>query len=727
MTWSLLLLLAPAAGHVSFRNEVMAVLSRAGCNSGPCHGNLNGKGGFKLSLRGQDAEFDFDALTRGALGRRIDRHGPGASLLLAKATMAVPHEGGQRFPRSGQEYALLRDWIAQGAKLDSGRTVRPVRLAVSPRDVVLFGGDRVRLKATATFSDGSKRDVTPLACFEVSNLSATVAPDGTVRRLADGEPTILVRYLHTQAVARVAFVPARPGFVWKQPPEANYIDRLVHKRLRALRAEPSPPCTDGEFIRRASLDACGILPTPAETRRFLADRRPDKRARLIDALLTRPEFADYWALKWADLLRVEEKVLDVRGTRAFHGWVRRAILDGKPLNTFARELIAGRGSSYSDPPSNYYRALRDPYARAEATAQVFLGVRIQCARCHNHPFDRWTQDDYHRFAATFARVQYRVVENNRRDRLDKHEFVGEQIIYQDRSSELKHPASGDVLAPRFLGADAPKVKPGGDRLSLLADWVARPDNPFFARAQANRVWQHLIGRGLVDPGDDFRDSNPPLSEELLAALAADLVESKFSLRHLVHRIMNSHTYQRSAAPTASNRDDRTGLSRALVRPLQAEVLLDAAAQVCGVRPRFPNVPRGTRAVQVPGVGADNRRRPRSDSERFLSAFGKPVRSLSCECERNEGPTLAQALQMLTGPLLDAMLTRPDNVLGKRLDASKDVSALLDELYLAALCRPPSRAEREAALALIARSKGRRAGLEDLLWSLLNAKEFLLRR
>jgi hypothetical protein len=726
MTWSLLLLLAHADQPVSFRNEVMAVLSRAGCNSGPCHGNLNGKGGLKLSLRGQDADFDFDALTRGALGRRIDTHSPTASLILAKATMAQPHEGGQRFPRSGQEYALLRDWIAQGAKLDPATSVRPVRLAVSPHDTVLHGGDRVRLRVTATFSDGSKRDVTKLACFEVSNLSAAVGPDGTVRRLAHGEPTILVRYLHTQAVARVAFMPNRPGFVWKDRPEANYIDRHVHKRLKALHVEPSPPCTDSEFIRRASLDACGILPTASETKRFLADTRTDKRARLIDALLKRPEFADFWALKWADLLRIEEKVLDVRGTRVFHGWVRRAILDDRPLDAFARELIAGRGSSYSDPPSNYYRALREPYARAEATAQVFLGVRIQCAKCHNHPFDRWTQDDYHRFASTFARVQYRVLENNRRDKLDKHEFAGEQIVYQDRTSELKHPVSGDVLAPRFLGEDAPAVKPGGDRLTLLAEWATRADNPFFARAQANRVWQHLIGRGLVDPGDDFRDSNPPLSEELLAALAKDLAQHRFSLRHLVRRVMNSHTYQRSAAPTATNRDDETGLSRAIIRPLQAEVLLDAAAQVCGVRPRFPNVPRGTRAVQLPGVGAD-RRRKKSDSERFLAAFGKPVRSLSCECERNDDSTLAQALQMLTGPVLDSMLTKPDNVLGKRLDATKEDRAVLDELYLAALCRYPTKAEREAALALIARARGRRAGLEDVLWCLLNAKEFLLRR
>ncbi len=721
-----LLLLLHAAEPASFRNEVMAVLSRAGCASGACHGNLNGKGGFKLSLRGEDADFDHATLTRDALARRIDVHRPTASLILAKATMALPHEGGQRFAPSSPEASLLRRWIAEGARLDA--PPGPVRLTVAPAESVLFDPDQsVRLTVTASFADGTTRDVTRLACFEPSTLTAAVSPDGTVRRLTHGEAAVLVRYLDTRATARVAFLPSRPTSGWKEPPEANDIDRHANARLRQHRTEPSPPCTDGEFIRRASLDACGTLPTPAETRAFLADTRPDKRARLIDSLLKRPAFADFWALKWADLLRVEEKTLDARGVRHFHGWIRRSILDGKPLDVFARELIAGRGSSYSHPPSNYYRALRDPYARAEATAQVFLGVRLQCAKCHNHPFDRWTQTDYHRFAATFARVQYRVLENNRKDRLDSHEFDGEQIIYQDREGELKHPVSKAALAPRFLGADAPDVKPGGDRLSLLAEWATRPDNPFFARAQANRIWQHLIGRGLVDPGDDFRESNPPVSEPLLAALAADLVASKFDLRSLIRRIMTSHTYQRSSAPTATNRDDETGLARALIRPLQAEVLFDAAASVCGTRPRLPGLPAGARAVQMPGIGAQGRRASRTDGERFLAAFGKPVRSLSCECERNEDSTLAQALQMLTGPALDAMLTREENVLGKRLAGGASDAEILDELYLAALSRAPSKTERAAALALIARSKDRRSGLEDVMWSLLNAKEFLLRR
>jgi hypothetical protein len=359
---------------------------------------------------------------------------------------------------------------------------------------------------------------------------------------------------------------------------------------------------------------------------------------------------------------------------------------------------------------------------------VFLGVRLQCAKCHNHPFDRWTQTDYHRFGAFFARVQYRVLENNRKDKLDKHEFDGEQIIYQDRTSELKHPVSGDVLKPALLGAELANFSERSDRLALLADWVAKPDNPFFARAQANRVWQHLMGRGIVDPGDDFRDSNPPINPELLDALAKELARSKFDLRQLVRTIMTSRTYQSSATPNDSNRDDESNFSRALVRPLQAEQLFDAIAQVVGSRPRFEGFPTDTRAVQLPGVVVSQRRRGRktSEAEKFLAVFGKPVRSLSCECERGDDSTLAQAFQLITGETLNVLLAKPDNRLGKLIDAGRSDAQILDELYLAALCRLPTEVERKAALRLIARGE-RRAALEDVLWSLVNAKEFLLRR
>jgi Protein of unknown function (DUF1553)/Protein of unknown function (DUF1549) len=726
----------PAWAVVSFRNEVMAVLSRAGCNSGACHGNLNGKGGFRLSLRGQDADFDFTALTRNTLARRIDRHRPADSLLLAKATMSAPHEGGQRFSRNSSEYAILQGWIAGGARLDA-RAARPTRLRVewmagdqrgtNERPVILHDPvDRLTLTVKATFSDGSTRDVSRLACFEPSTLLVRADPSGLVQRLQHGETAVLVRYLDQQTVVSLAFIPARPGFVWKEPDADNVIDRHILAKLRLHRIEPSGLCTDGEFVRRAYLDTLGLLPTPTETRRFLAETSPGKRRRLVEGLVRRNEFADFWALKWSDLLRNEEKVLDARGVRAFHTWIRRAILDGKPLNTFARDLIASRGSTYSRPAANFYRALRDPTARAEATAQVFLGVRLQCAKCHNHPFDKWTQSDYHRFAAFFPRVQYRILSNNRRDKLDKHEFDGEQVVYMDRTTELTDPVSGDVLHPRFLGDDAP-VR--ADRLAALADWVAKPDNPFFARAQANRVWQHLMGRGLVDPGDDFRDSNPPSHPELLDDLARDFAAAKFDLRSLVVQIMTSRAYQRSARPTATNRDDEANYARCVVRPLQAEQLLDAVSQVCGVEPRYAGFPRGTRAGQLPGVGANRRRSSaEADGEKFLAVFGKPVRSLSCECERGEDTTLAQAFQLLTGPVVQRLLAEPNNRIGKLLDANTPTAAIVEDLYLAALCRLPTPQERLALCALVEKSdRSRREALEDVLAGLLNAKEFLLRR
>jgi hypothetical protein len=734
ITWGVVALaMMPAksvqAEPVSFSNDVMAVLSRAGCNHGACHGNQNGKNGFKLSLRGQDPDFDLDSLTRDTLGRRTDRLRPEDSLLLAKATSRVPHEGGKRFDRDSLEYRLLHRWIAEGMHRDPPNAPVLRLLDVSPLQQVLIDpADRVPLCVRGVFSDGQIRDVTRLAVFETSNLVVRVDAEGVAQRQGMGETTILVRYLDRQAAVQLAFVPARPDFVWSNPPEANYIDHHVFAKLRILRMNPSPLVPDSVFLRRVYLDVLGVLPSSDETRRFLVDTRPDKRARLIDSLLQRPEFADFWSLKWADLLHCEEKVLDTKGVHLFHDWIRRSIAEGKPLNDFAREVIAGRGSTYGQPAANWYRALRDPQDRAEAAAQVFLGIRMQCARCHNHPFDRWTQTDYHSLAAFFSRVQYRVVENNRRDGFDKHEFVGEQIVWMDRTGEIKHPRSGEVLRPLFLGSDTPVFASHADRLLALADWVADPKNPFFARAQVNRIWYHLFGRGIVEPNDDFRASNPPVNAPLLNALAQDFADHRFDLRYLLRIILNSRTYQLSAKPNETNADDESNFARALVRPLQAELLLDALGQVTGVTPSFPGQPAGTRAVQLPGVSANRERRQRaSDGERFLTAFGKPVRLLSCECERSDDTTLNQAFQLITGPLVNKMLSEPDNRIGRLIAAGKSDAETVEEFYLAALCRPPSRNETQAALAMIGNAKNRRAAFEDLVWGLVNAKEFLLRR
>ena len=727
---TLLILAVPGrAEPVSFRNDVMAVLSRGGCNMGACHGNQNGKNGFKLSLRGEDPAFDLVALTRNMHGRRLNPLDPPSSLLLLKATASMPHEGGRRFSPSAPEYALLRRWIAAGARPDPPTAPTLRRLTVAPTERVLIEpAHALALHVEAEFSDGSTRDVSHLAVYEPSNEVVEAGKEGLIRRQKFGEAAILVRYLDRQATVRVAFVPARPGFTWQPVPENNFVDRHVFARLRTLRMHPSALAPDHVFLRRAYLDAIGVLPTVAETRRFLADPRDDRRGRLIEELLKRPEFADFWALKWSDLLRNEEKVLDAKGVRLFHQWIRESIADGKPLNEFARELLAGQGSTYSHPAANYYRALRDPQTRAETTAQVFLGIRLQCARCHNHPFDVWKQDDYHSLAAFFARVQYRVVSNKRRDRLDKHEFDGEQVVWQTRDGEVASPHTGAVLKPRFLGTTTPPLPPQGDRLQALADWVASPDNPFFARVQVNRVWHHLLGRGIVDPNDDFRTSNPPANPALLEALSRDFVAHRFDLRHAVRTIMNSRTYQLSAVPNDTNAEDESNFARAVVRPLQAEQLLDALAQVTGVPAEFTGQRPGIRAGQLPGVFAQRRRGERPTAgERFLSTFGKPVRSLSCECERSDDTTLGQAFQMITGKLLDGMLRKEDNCIGRMLAAGKTNAEVVEELYLAALNRFPRSGETAAAVTRVERARDRRAALEDLMWGLVNAKEFLLRR
>jgi hypothetical protein len=719
---------AAAAEPASFKNDVMAVLSRAGCNAGACHGNLNGKGGLRLSLRGENPDADFVTLTRDMLARRTDPASPAESLILKKATGQVPHEGGVRFSALSTEYSVLSTWIANGCRPDAEGLPKPVKLDVSPPQAILIDpADRVKLSAVAHFSDGSRRDVTGLAAFEATNVGiAKVHTTGEVVREQPGELVVLVRYLDLQVPVRLAFLPARPVPDLSGVPINNEIDRLVLAQLRERRLMPSELSSDAVFVRRAYLDACGITPTAAEARAFLTDQSPDKRAKLIDRLLNRPEFAAYWAQKWSDLLRNEEKSLDKKGVQVFHRWIKAWIAADRPLNEFAREILTARGSTYEHPPANFYRAVRDPYTRAESVAQVFLGLRVSCARCHNHPFDRWTQDDYHRFAALFARVDYRVLANDRRDNLDKHEFVGEQVVFTDPGKELKHPRGGDA-EPRFLGAATPDLTGRADRLGAMADWVADPANPFFARAQANRVWFHLTGRGLVDPNDDFRTSNPASNPPLLDHLAKVYADGGFRLKPLVRHVMLSRTYQLASSPNDTNAGDEAHFARAIVQPLEAEQLLDALTGVFGVPVRFPGYPEGMRAGEVPAPPQSGRRNVDTMGTRFLKVFGKPDRLLTCECERSEDAGMLQAFQLITGELVHTLLREPDNRIGKLMTAGKADAEILDELYLAALARPPSETERVRLLAYVGGAKDRRAAWEDVVWGLVNAKEFLLRR
>lgn len=719
---------AAALEPVRFDVEVMAVLSKAGCNQGACHGNLNGKGGFKLSLRGEDPRWDFGVLTRDMFGRRIDQLRPAESLILKKATGSVPHEGGRRFEIGSPEYEILRLWIAAGSPAAHPGAPALTELRAAPSQRIAFEPEeRVPLRVWAMFSDGVERDVTGLAAFETSNLSVASVEGGVVTKIQNGETTIAVRFLNRHATVRLAFVPARPDFRWSGPPEANFVDHRIFAKLRTLRLNPSALSDDAMFLRRVFIDVIGALPTIDEAKAFRADARPNKRARLIDSLLQRSEFSDYWALKWCDLLRNEEKTIDRKGVQAFHGWIRKCIAEGKPLNEFARELIAARGSTYAEPAANYYRALRDPLARAEATAQVFLGLRLQCARCHNHPFDHWTQNDYFQLAAFFPRVRYRIIENNRRDNFDKHEFIGEQIVWLDRAGEVMHPRTNRPAEPAFLDGRRVALPSDDDRLVALADWVARPDNPFFARAQVNRVWGHLLGHALVEPNDDFRTTNPPSHPSLLDDLARDFTDHHFDLRHLIRTIANSRTYQLSWLPNETNRDDELNCAHARVQRLEAEVLLDALTQVMQVPVKFAGQPLGTRAVQLPGVQPRQRGDRLGHGEKFLRAFGKPDRLLSCDCERNDDTTIPQSLLLLTGEPLVGMLRDPDNRLHRLLQAGKTDAEILEEFCVAAYSRPPNDTEKKALAAHVAKSKDRGSALEDFVWALLNTKEFQVRR
>jgi hypothetical protein len=717
---------APSAwAGVSFRVDVMAVLSKAGCNAGACHGNKSGKAGFKLSLRGQDPEWDFAALTHDLFARRTNPLDPDRSLILLKPTTQLAHEGGLRFTRDSLEYGILRQWIQAGTPLESPGTPTLVKLEVTPAQQVLVEPEsQTQIKAVAIFSDGSRRDVSNLAVYEQSAELAKISHDGLVQRKGMGETTVIVRFLQLQEPVRLAFVPARPDFAWKPWPAKNYIDQQILAKLQQMRVNPSAPAGDLEYLRRAYLDLLGVLPTEEEAKTFLADRSLDKRSRLIDALFNRPEYADQWALKWSDLLRNEERALDRKGVQNFHHWIRQSIAENKPLDQFVREILDARGSTYTSPATNYYRAIRDPVSRGEATAQLFLGVRLKCAQCHNHPFDRWTQDDYYGWADVFARVDYKVLENRRTDKNDKHEFVGEQIVYESTDGDVKDPRGDRQVKPTLLGAE--KIPANASRIDALAQWVTSPKNPFFAKAQVNRIWYHLMGRGLVDPVDDFRPTNPASHPELLDMLADDFVAHHYDVRYMIKLIMTSQAYAVSSDANATNADDEINYSHAIPRRLTAEQLLDAQHQVTGVPAEFTGYPKGMRAGQIPGVRVARRGKV-SQADLFLTTFGKPPRELVCECERSTDTTLGQTFQLISGPEIAHMLAEPDNRIGALIKSGKNDADIVTALYWSALTRPPTVEERSAMVNHIQDSKDRRKGLEDVVWALLNAKEFVLRR
>ena len=696
---------------VSFRNDVVPSFSQANCNMGACHGTPTGKGGFRLSLRGYLPDQDYTTLTREAGGRRINVMAADSSILLRKPLGEVAHEGGLRLLRNSKSFEYLRDWMAEGAR-DDPNAPAAVRLEIRPGARVLNAPARSQQTAAIVhYADGTSRDVTPTCYYNSSNPEiADVDADGHVRFKARGEVAIIAHYLDLVANVRLTHLVEVPGFRVAEVPQDNTIDRAVFAKLNRMRVGPSEPCTDADFLRRASLDALGVLPTPAEVHAFLADPAPDRRARLVDRLLARPEFADFWTLKFADILRANGRLIETKGTHAFNRWIKANLERNTPMDRFVRELLTADGSTLRNPAANYYRISRDPENSVETTAQLFLGVRIQCAKCHNHPFERWTQDDYYGFAAFFSRIKRKAGS-----------LPEDEVIYASNAGEVRQPRTGKTMKPKALGGpvydDASPDPNRVDRRARLAEWLTGPKNPFFARSLVNRVWFHLMGRGIVEPVDDFRDSNPASNDELLDGLTLDFVRGGFDLKDLVRSILVSRTYQLSSKTNDLNAADTLYFSHAYAKLLPAEVLLDAISAVTGTTTPFDGLPKGMRATQIPDGKMENP---------FLKTFGRPARELACECERESDSNLSQALQLIGGATVNGKLRDDAGRMARLARSDAPPEAIARELYLVALARDPNPTEQAAATKHLATAADRRQAVEDLGWVLINSKEFLFR-
>jgi len=692
--------------QVSFQHGALVALSKQGCNSGACHGSPSGKGGFRMSLRAYDEALDIETLVREAFNRRTNAYEPAASLLLRKPTMEVPHGGGMKLKKSDPAYELLHDWIAQGCHADAADAPKCVKVDVFPRQrIYKRPAHTQQLLVLAHFSDGTVRDVTNLACYSSSDEAvATVDAGGFVTGLDRGESAILVRYLEKMETSSLMFLKEVEGFKWSDAPKNNFVDNDVLDKLRQLQILPSEPCADDEFVRRVYLDVIGELPTVAEAQAFLADADPAKRTKLIDSLLGRPEYAEFWALKWGDLLRLRNSKVSAAGVHKFHRWIEAALRDNMPYDQFARDLLTADGSTFANPPANYFRTAAETNDCTETTSQLFLGIRIQCAKCHNHPFERWTQDNYYGIGAFFNRIQRKPGGS-----------PDELVVWSARSGEVTQPRTGKQMKP-WLPLKGDADLPGeDDRRDAFVNWLTSADNPFFAKVEVNRIWGHLIGRGIVEPVDDFRDSNPPSNAVLLDHLAKDFVEHKFDRKHVLRTILNSRTYQVSSRKNDFNKNDVKYFSHATTRLLSAEQLLDAICRVTDVAEKYAGLPAGTRATQLPSPDVDNY---------FLKVFGQPARETACQCERSSDSNLSQALQMINGPLVHSKVRNEKNRLRTLVTAGKNDKEVISELYLAALSRPPSDAEIEVSTKHIAASGDRTRGLEDVCWALLNANEFL---
>jgi hypothetical protein len=703
----------------SFRNHVQPILARFGCSSGACHGAAAGKSGFKLSLRGYDDEGDYATMTRHALGRRINLEDPGHSLLLLKPTAAVPHKGGARFDTASREYAVLSEWIAAGAPGPRKDDPRIDRIEIVPPHVVLKPGDGQQLLVRAHFSDGSIRDATPWAKYTGSDSSVAVPDDeGRVKVTGNGEGAITAWFLSKIAVATVTVPYANDlsADTFSKAPRSNFIDGLTLEKLRELRLPPSPPAGDAEFLRRAYLDTIGLLPTAAETRAFLADPSAEKRDAAIDALLARPEFVDYWTHRWGDLLLISSRRLPPAAMWAYHAWIRNQVAANTPWDRLVRQIVTAKGGTIENGAGSFFILQDDPTKMAETASQAFLGMSIQCAKCHNHPMEKWTNDQYYAFANLFARV--RVKSGGR---------AGNTIVFTSPDGELVQPLTNHPRPPQPLDGTPISLDDPRDRREPLADWLTSPENPYFSRAIVNRVWANFLGRGLVEAVDDMRKTNPASNDRLLNALAAHLVEQKFDLKALMRTILRSQTYQRASRPLPGNAAEKRFYSHYYPRRMMAEVALDALSQVTGAPTEFRQAaergpaafayPVGWRALQLPDSNIDSY---------FLKSFGRADRIITCECERTAAPSMSQALHIANGDTLNQKLKAKNNRIDQLLAAKTTDQALVDDVYLAALSRFPTAEEMKQLVALLSEVKDatRREAIEDLYWGLLSSKEFL---
>lgn len=712
----------------SFRNHVQAVLAKQGCNSGACHGALAGKGGFRLSLRGYDIAKDHFNVTTQQLGRRIDMQEPGQSLLLTKPTIAVPHKGGQRLTTESIHYRVIAEWIAAGAKPPADQDAVLDHLEILPNEVTLAKGNDQPLVVQAHFSDGRIEDVTQWTKFTSANEAvATVDDSGMANVIGPGEGAVSAWFGSQIAIARITspFDHAIPPESYLLAGRRNFIDDLAMKQLRRLNLQPAPRATDEVFVRRVFLDTIGTLPTATEVREFLSDGSPAKRDTLIEALLERPEFVDYWAYHWSDLLMINGTLLRPEAVQAYYKWIHKHVESNTPWDQFVREIVTAKGSSVVNGATNFYALHQSPEDMAENISQAFMGLSIGCAKCHNHPLEKWTNDQYYSFANLFSRVRAKGWGGDPRN------GDGKRILVNVGSGELIQPRTGKPQLPTPLDAEPLSLDSELDRREYLADWLVSKDNTYFARSITNRVWRNFMGVGLVEQVDDMRASNPSSNEELLQATSSYLVDENYNLKSLMKQILQSATYQRSSIPNPDNQGDQRYYSRYYPRRLMAEVMLDAISQVTAVPTAFDKIAfpgadirdtkfyeKGTRAIQLYDSAVQSY---------FLQTFGRNQRRITCECERSDEPSMVQVLHISNGSTINGKLQMKDNQLDKWLASyNKNDSAMLDQVFLSSLSRYPKQKEKEAMLALLndAKAEERRLLLEDIVWGIISSREFL---